>query len=219
MSCDGRRSVVAARDGEQTPDSWIALRSWCWQSRQMSGRWVKRRLLAGGQCAGVLAGRQLDGQFNSQTRSRPRRRKGAIGSVILLSRTALDWSRTAVNRFYYVRLICSAFLTQDRINSKRSDIAPMKTCDCFYPPVPRPRYFWRDSGELCRKVCKCSDFGHTVICSTVCNFAEVLADNSRWYLASVIVLFTIVFGCMTDCNLTFNTVRCPCNGLVRELSP
>ena len=36
---------------------------------------------------------------------------------------------------------------------------------------------------------------------------------------SVIVLFTIVFGCMTDCNLTFNTVRCPCNGLVREVSP
>ena len=25
---------------------------------------------------------------------------------------------------------------------------------------------------------------------------------------SVIVLFTIVFSCMTDCNLTFNTVRC-----------
>ena len=36
---------------------------------------------------------------------------------------------------------------------------------------------------------------------------------------SVIVLFTIVFGCMTDCNLTFNTVRCPCNWLVREVSP
>jgi len=33
----------------------------------------------------------------------------------------------------------------------------------------------------------------------------------------VIVLFTIVSSCVTDCN--FNTVRCPCNGPVREVSP
>jgi len=34
---------------------------------------------------------------------------------------------------------------------------------------------------------------------------------------SVIVLFTIVSSCVTDCN--FHTAKCPCNGLVREVSP
>jgi len=33
----------------------------------------------------------------------------------------------------------------------------------------------------------------------------------------VIVLFTIVSSCVTDCNC--NIVRCPCNGPVREVSP
>ena len=70
------------------------------------------------------------------------------------------------------------FFIPDRINSKRSDIAPMKTYDCFNPEVPRPRYFWRDNGELCRIVCKCSVFWSYLV------FAEVVADNKRWYLAN-----------------------------------
>ena len=59
-------------------------------------------------------------------------------------------------------------------------------------------------------------------CSVVCSFCAIIAavpPRPQDGTVSVIVLFTIVFGCMTDCNLTFNTVRCPCNGLVREVSP
>ena len=33
----------------------------------------------------------------------------------------------------------------------------------------------------------------------------------------VVVLFTIVSSCVTDCD--FNIVTCPCNGPVREVSP
>ena len=58
---------------------------------------------------------------------------------------------------------------------------------------------------------------HNAVPSSVRSAPSLL--QFRRDLKTVIVLFTIVFGCMTDCNLTFNTVRCPCNGLVREVSP
>jgi len=97
--------------------------------------------------------------------------------------------------FYYVRQIRSWFCNSGRINSKRSDIDPMKTCDCFNPEVPRPRYFWRDNRELCWQVCTAV---YTVFWPYLVTFEEIVADNSRWCLAKrVNVGFTDMRICFT----------------------
>ena len=74
--------------------------------------------------------------------------------------------------------------------------------------------------EHCLKVqidpCKLADCAADIVLHT---HTHTVPPRPQDGTVSVIVLFTIVFGCMTDCNLTFNTVRCPCNGLVREVSP
>ena len=56
--------------------------------------------------------------------------------------------------------------------------------------------------------------------SAVCSFCAIAAavpPRPEDSTVPVIVLFTTVLSCVTDCN--FNIVRCPCNGPVSEVSP
>jgi len=66
-------------------------------------------------------------------------------------------------------------------------------------------------GDCCSSV-ECSP----VVCS-FCAIAAAVPPRPQDGTVSVIVLFTTVSSCVT--TVTCNTVRCPCNGLVREVSP
>ena len=100
-------------------------------------------------------------------------------SFFLFSRIALNRSRTAVSRFLLRPTDSLLFFNSGRINSKWSDIAPMKTCDCFNPEVPHTICLarqWRTSMYM-----QC-------FWSYLVMFAETVADNSRWCLVTKVNL-------------------------------
>ena len=90
-------------------------------------------------------------------------------------------------------LLCVQMTTRSDANEHEADSATDRQCVCL---------------SLCLSLC-------VSLPVSVCALVDVVHRDV--FRASVIVLFTTVSSCVTD--LTFNTVRCPCNGLVREVSP
>jgi len=112
-------------------------------------------------------------------------RKANTGSTFLFSQTCLGWYDKAVSRFYHVRLICSACFIPHPINSKCSDIAQKKTTTILIRKCHDHGIFGMTKKN---SVEKCLSAVFLVVGPYLVLFAEVVADNMCWYIATLVNL-------------------------------
>jgi len=84
---------------------------------------------------------------------------------------------------------------------------------CFHIDAGHTVHTTHHAGRSCVPGDCCS----SVECpSAVCSFCVITAAVPLRHedgTAPVVILFALVFSCVTDCDCNFNIVRCPCNGL------